>query len=108
VLPDCNNSIKTSRFLKDGPSLPMDYYQRRSLPAGSVTRLQHQAILSTGTGYTSRRSPEMVPTMVVRPDEESRSGGLADFKKVFPPHLIRNGSRSDAKGIIVGVHDRQS
>jgi hypothetical protein len=108
VLPDCNNSIKTSRFLKDGPSLPMDYYQRRSLPAGSVTRLQHQAILSTGTGYTSRRSLEMVPTMVVRPDEESRSGGLADFKKVFPPHLIRNGSRSDAKGIIVGVHDRQS
>ena len=36
--------------------------------------------LSTGTGYTSRRSLEMVPTMVVRPDEESRSGGLADFK----------------------------
>ena len=46
----------------------------------SVTRLQRQTILSTGTGYTSRRSLEMVPTMVVRPDEESRSGGLADFK----------------------------
>jgi hypothetical protein len=84
VLPDCNNSIKTSRFLKDGPSLPMDYYQRRSLPARNGAH------------------------MVVRPDEESRSGGLADFKKVFPPHLIRNGSRSDAEGIIVGVHDRQS
>ena len=78
MLPDCNNSIKTSRFLTDRPSLPMDYYQRRSLPAGSVTRLQHQAILSTGTGYTSRRSLEMVPTMAVRPDEESRSGGLQE------------------------------
>ena len=98
MLPDCNNSIKTSRFLKNGPSLPMDYYQRRSLPAGSVTRLQHQAILSTGTGYTSRRSLEMVPTMVVRPDEESRSGGLADFKKVFPPHLIRKRKQIGRQG----------
>jgi hypothetical protein len=98
VLPDCNNSIKTSRFLKNGPSLPMDYYQRRSLPAGSVTRLQHQAILSTGTGYTSRRSLEMVPTMVVRRDEESRSGGLADFKKVFPPHLIRKRKQIGRQG----------
>jgi hypothetical protein len=77
VLPDCNNSIKTSRFLKDGPSLPMDYYQRRSLPAGSVTRLQHQAILSTGTGYTSRRSLEMVPTWSC---DQMKKVGLADWR----------------------------
>jgi hypothetical protein len=28
-----------------------------------------------------------VPTIITRPNEESRSGGLADFKKVFPPPL---------------------
>ena len=74
----------------------------------SVTSLQRQAILSTETNYTSRQSLEMVSTIVVRPDEESRSGGLADFKwsslRICSRKRI---SRSDAKGVIVGVHDRQ-
>src|SRR5262249_1711482 len=43
----------------------------------------------------------------VRPDEESRSGGLADFKWSSLRIGSGNGNRSDAKGIIVGSHDRQ-
>jgi len=43
----------------------------------------------------------------MRPDEESRSGGLADFKWSSLRIGSGNGNRSDAKGIIVGSHDRQ-
>jgi len=55
----------------------MQYYQRRSLPARSVTRLQRQAILSTGTGYTSRQSLEMVPTII---SGQMKKVGLADWR----------------------------
>ena len=77
-------------------------------PARSVTRLQRQAILSTGTPITSGHFRELEPRIVMRLDEESRSGGLVDSKRpslpICPAERI---SRSDAKGIIVGVHDRQ-
>jgi hypothetical protein len=46
----------------------------------SVASLQRQAILSTGTTITSRQLLRVVPKIVMRPDEESRSGRLADFK----------------------------
>jgi hypothetical protein len=79
---------------------------KRPLFPRSVTRLQRPAILSTETGYTSRQCLEMVSTIVVRPDEESRSGGPANFKWPSLRIWSGNGSRSDAKGIIVGVHER--
>jgi len=43
----------------------------------------------------------------MRPDEEKPVWRLVNSKR--PSHRIcpGNGSRSDAKGIIVGVHDRQ-
>src|SRR5262249_50203685 len=77
-------------------------------PALSVACLQRRAILSTGTAIISRQLLRVVPKIVMRPDEESRSGGLADFKRPSLPISPGNGSRWVAKGIIVGVHDRQS
>jgi hypothetical protein len=48
--------------------------------ARRVTRLQRRAILSTGTTITSGHFRELEHRIVMRPDEESRSGRLADFK----------------------------
>ena len=43
--------------------------------ARSATRLQRQAILPTGTGYTSRQSLAMVPTIMCG---QMKKVGLAD------------------------------
>jgi hypothetical protein len=89
--------------------VPEPVCYRAPIAAGArrVTRLQHQAILFTGTAVRSGHFQELEHRIVMRPDEESRSGRLTDFKwpslRIWPG----NGSRSDAKGIIVGVHDRQ-
>jgi 2-iminobutanoate/2-iminopropanoate deaminase len=76
-------------------------------PARSVTRLQRQAILFTGTTTASGHFREIVPTIAMRLDEESRFGRLADTKRPSLRICSRKRGRSDAKGIIVGVHDRQ-
>jgi hypothetical protein len=47
----------------------------------SVACLQRQAILSTGTAITSRQLLRVVLKIVMRPDEESWSGRLADFRR---------------------------
>jgi hypothetical protein len=44
----------------------------------------------------------------LRPDGESRFGDWRKPKSLPSASAPANGSRSDAKGIIVGVHDRQS
>jgi hypothetical protein len=70
-----------------------------------VTGLQRQAILSTGTGYTSRQSIEMVPTII---SGQMKKVGLADWQTSNGhPSASDPETRSDAKGIIVGSHDRQ-
>jgi hypothetical protein len=43
----------------------------------------------------------------MRPDEEKPVWRLATPKGLPTASAFGNGSRSDAKGIIVGVHDRQ-
>ena len=58
-------------------------------PARSVTRLQCQAILSTGIPITSGHFRELEPRIVMRPDEESRSWRLGGLQKAFPPDLPR-------------------
>ena len=62
--------------------VPEPVCYRAPIAAGvrRVTRLQHQAILSTGTAVTSGHFRELEHRIVMRPDEESRSGRLADFK----------------------------
>src|SRR5262249_38600661 len=96
-----------SRLFLIGPRHPRQP-NAHDTPALSVACLQRQAILSTGTAITSRQLLRVVSKIVMRPDEESWSGRPTDFK--WPSLRIGsgNGSSWDAKGIIVGVHDRQS
>ena len=52
-------------------------------------------------------NPDKGITLPMRLDGESQFGILAT-QKAFPPHLLlETDSRSNAKGIIVGGHDRQ-
>src|SRR6516164_1417377 len=80
----------------------------RSLLRLSVACLQRSAILSTPTTTAPGHFRLMGPTITMRPDEEKLVWRLANSKR--PSHRIcprKRISRSDAKGIIVGVHDRQ-
>src|SRR5262249_61668165 len=72
-----------------------------------VAEPSHAGDFIHGRVSASGHFRERVPTITVRPDEESRSGGLAGFKWSSLRIGSGNGNRSDAKGIIVGSHDRQ-
>jgi hypothetical protein len=70
-----------------------------------VARLQRSTIFIHGSHY--RTSDEQGPQSQCGP---MKKAGLATcgLSKGLPSDLSRRTDRSDAKGIIVGVHDRQS
>jgi hypothetical protein len=74
---DRNKSIKSWPFLTDKPVASNAVLPTPVAAARSVTRLQRQAILSTGTGYTSRQSLEMVPTII---SGQMKKVGPADWR----------------------------
>ena len=71
----------------------------------AVACLQRHAIFAL-TPLTSVDNPDKGITLPMRLDGESQFGDW-QIQKAFPPHLLpETDSRSDAKGIIVGGHDR--
>ena len=69
----------------------------RSLPRVLWLRCHAKSDLSAEP-LLALDSSEKWSRIATRPDEESQSGGLADFKKVFPPHLIRKRKQIGRQG----------
>src|SRR6516162_5324415 len=106
LLTDRNKSIKTCLFLTDKPVASNAVYRRHVRafcdPLATPGDFTHRDRLYLST------VPSNGAHNHVRPNEESRSGGPADFKWPSLRICLRKRiSRSGARGIIVGVHDRQ-